>query len=187
MGVETHKASEIDAGAESVSMRTCVTCREAFESTELLRVGFKGGLLRFDRRAEKGRSAWLCPTKECITKLSPQVLSRAFRSGSVKFPAGFEPVDFLWARASRVVFELLGLARRAGKLRIGGDAILKAGLLDREDSFIIAANDLSERTQKFYQGRQGPWSGVEMAKAVGLQRVGVLAIEPSGFAIDAQF
>ena len=187
MGVQTHRASEVDAGEESVSVRTCVTCREPFAASTLLRVGLKGGHLKFDRRAEKGRSAWICPTKSCVAKLSPQILGRAFRSKGVQFPEEFEPVGYLWSRASQVVFELLGLARRAGKLRIGGEAIVKAGLPDHEDSFIIAANDLSERTQKLYQGRQGPWSGVEMAKAVGLQKVGVLAIEPSGFAIDAQF
>ena len=86
-----------------------------------------------------------------------------------------------------MVLELLGLARRAGKLRVGMESVSRAGLSEDGESFIIAANDLSERSQKLYQERLGPWSGAELARAIGLDRVGVLAIEPSGFAIDAHF
>lgn len=169
------------------SERMCVVCRERKGPKQLLRLGLKGGILRFDRRAEKGRSAWLCPSKACIEGLTASAVARGLRTAKFKFPEKFNTVEYLALRSRQVLLETLGLARRAGKLRVGMESVARAGLHDETDSFIIAANDLSERSQKLYQDRLGPWSGAELARAIGLDRVGVLGIEPSGFAIDALF
>ena len=176
-------SQEMNCGSE----RMCVVCRERKEPKALLRLGLKAGILRFDRRSDKGRSAWLCPNKACIEKLNGPMVARSLRASKFKFPEDFVVSDYLIARAQQVLLETLGLARRAGKLRVGMDSIARAGLKEDDDSFIIAANDLSERSQKLYQDRLGPWSGEELARAIGLDRVGVLGIEPSGFAIDALF
>lgn len=167
--------------------RMCVVCRKRRAPEQLLRVCLKGGLLRFDRKTEKGRSGWLCPDRDCLENLSAQMIGRALKVPKFRFPDDFNALEYLRARANQVVLELLGLARRAGKLRVGMESVSRAGLSEDGESFIIAANDLSERSQKLYQERLGPWSGAELARAIGLDRVGVLAIEPSGFAIDAHF
>ena len=174
---------EMDCGSE----RMCVVCRKRKEPKKLLRLGLKSGILKFDRRSDKGRSAWLCPTRTCIEGLTGPLVARSLRASKFKFPDDFDVREYLTARAEQVILETLGLARRAGKLRVGMDSIARAGLQEVDDSFIIAANDLSERSQKLYQDRLGPWSGSELARAIGLDRVGVLGIEPSGFAIDALF
>lgn len=176
-------SQELNCGSE----RMCVVCRERKEPKKLLRIGLKAGVLKFDRRSEKGRSAWLCPERGCIERLTSQVVARSLRASKFKLPSDFNAVEFLAERARQVVLETLGLARRAGKLRVGMDSIARAGLEEEDESFIIAANDLSERSQKLYQDRLGPWSGSELARAIGLDRVGVVGIEPSGFAIDALF
>ena len=92
------------------------------------------------------------------------MIGRALRYQNFCFPDDFNALEYLRARANQVVLELLGLARRAGKLRVGMESVSRASLSEDGESFIIAANDLSERSQKLYQERLGPWSGAELMK-----------------------
>ena len=66
--------------------RMCVVCRERRAPEQLLRLGLKGGLLRFDRKTGKGRSGWLCPDRDCLEKLSAPMIGRASRYLNFVFP-----------------------------------------------------------------------------------------------------
>ena len=86
---------------------------------------------------------------------------------------------------------LLGIARRAGRLTTGFDAV--AGLIgEGKAALVMLASDLSEKTQKEVryaaQGkpvpvRRMPLTKEEAGTACGLKKpVGVLATDDNGFA-----
>ena len=96
--------------------RMCVVCRKRRAPEQLLRLGLKGGLLRFDRKTEKGRSGWLCPDRDCLEKLSAPMIGRALKAPKFRFPTISTRSITSGVRANQVVLDF-GLARRAGKLR----------------------------------------------------------------------
>lgn len=84
---------------------------------------------------------------------------------------------------------LIGMARRAGRLTIGFDAVreqLEAG----KAAFVLLAADLSAKTEKELlfglkqvKAGRGPLGKEEMAHALGsLRPVGVIATDDEGFA-----
>lgn len=87
------------------------------------------------------------------------------------------------------VLSLLGIARRAGRLSLGHDAVEEA-LKKREAKLIILARDVSERTathtQKAAQQAEVPWIALtdgmeEIGIALG-KKTGVIAVNDQGFA-----
>lgn len=86
---------------------------------------------------------------------------------------------------------LLGLARRAGKLTTGFDAVVESITLDKA-VLVMTAADLSKKTEKelrFVSGEKAvdilelPLGKEEIRHALGLTKpVGVLALEDKGFA-----
>lgn len=87
------------------------------------------------------------------------------------------------------ILSLLGLARRAGRLTLGNDAVLES-IKEEEAKLILLAQDLSARTVKGIQPA-AQQAGVplvciaetmdEIGMALG-KRVGVIAVNDQGFA-----
>jgi ribosomal protein L7Ae-like RNA K-turn-binding protein len=87
------------------------------------------------------------------------------------------------------VLSLLGIARRAGRLSLGHDAVDEA-LKKREAKLIILAQDVSVRTathaQKAAEQAGVPWLALadsmqEIGVALG-KKAGVIAVNDQGFA-----
>ena len=69
-----------------VPIRTCVVCREKFEKSSLLRINYKDNTLTLDPKGNiPGRGCYVCKKNECMTKLSPRNLNRAFKTNIVNF------------------------------------------------------------------------------------------------------
>lgn len=87
---------------------------------------------------------------------------------------------------------LLGIARRAGHLLIGFDAV-KAGMLSGKAKLVLLAADCSEKTEKElrFVGENTPCTLCpvpatkdELSGALGLQKpVAVVATDDAGFAV----
>ena len=87
------------------------------------------------------------------------------------------------------VLSLLGIARRAGRLSLGHDAVDEA-LKKREAKLILLARDVSARTaahaQKAAEQAGTPWLTLadgmeEIGMALG-KKAGVIAVNDQGFA-----
>lgn len=83
---------------------------------------------------------------------------------------------------------LLGLAKKAGMLSVGNDAVLDA-LRSGRACLIILAADAAENTAKRFQNRHGevpierlPYSREELGAAIGYQSCAAAALCNAGFA-----
>lgn len=96
---------------------------------------------------------------------------------------------------NRRLYGLLGLARRAGRLITGFDAVKDLVLAGRAQ-LVMTAADLSEKTEKellyALRGKAArllrlPADKEDIGRALGLDKpVGVLALEDKGFAASFQ-
>ena len=69
-------------GKGHVPIRTCISCGAKRSKSELIRLGLtpENRLIRDDRRAYRGRGAYVCKNKPCWEKLSRnRHLGRRFR------------------------------------------------------------------------------------------------------------
>ena len=147
-------ASEIENDlklSESGPRRTCITCREEGERSELLRlVAAPSGPVVVDFRARlPGRGAWVHPTRTCVGPLSGRssALSRA-----LGIPAPTQDVPALVRGAVySAALDALTLAAKAGAL-VGGFDLLEASLRRGEVTEVILAADASERTVAALRG-----------------------------------
>lgn len=88
---------------------------------------------------------------------------------------------------------LLGLARKAGKVVLGTDSVIKV-LQIGQIKLILVANDASNSTYDkldkkayFYQVPLiNNYSTVELSKAMGIGQIKVIGITDSGFALALQ-
>ena len=135
-----------------------------------------------------GRGVWVAPG-ELREALSPKGLDRAFR-GKARKPAP-ERVEAMVADAAERMEErllgLLGLARRAGALTFGMDAVLdRIASTGGQGLVVLTACDLSDRSaQKVDEAIErmgtarrlrGP-SIDRIGKAIGRDTVGIVAID----------
>ncbi|QEY35137.1 50S ribosomal protein L7ae [Caproiciproducens galactitolivorans] len=87
------------------------------------------------------------------------------------------------------ILQLLGIARRAGRLSLGNDAVIES-LRKRSAKLVLLAKDLSRRTSggvRFAADKEGiavqvlPSTMDEISMALG-KRTGVVAVNDAGFA-----
>jgi len=164
--------------------RTCVACRKRHLAGDLLRfVRADDGQMGLDLgRAMPGRGAWLCASRACLKQAYDRnAFSRAFDGPIV---SKLEEMDESITRILKeAVKSQLGLAYRAGQLLAGRETVF-SGLKSGEVSFLICAQDLSERSIKEVQkvvGEKPVFSGIglqqaEMGLAIGRGVTGVLGL-----------
>ena len=167
----------------SKNTRQCVVCRANLRSSALLPLGTIGAQLVFERPA-KGRGAYICPTKSCLDKLSPAMVSRAFKR-SVKMEGLGDLSQAAHSLASRRTAEALGLSRRQGAVKIGVDAL--KGQKMPQGGLRIVASDLSEHSAKHVADAVAFGTAEQLGKHMGLNRVGALSISPGPMADRVAF
>ena len=83
------------------------------------------------------------------------------------------------------VLNLLGLARRAGKVILGTDSVIKV-LPTKQIKLIFVATDASDATYKKAYFYQVPiinkYSTEELSKALGIEVIKIIGISDLGFA-----
>jgi ribosomal protein L7Ae-like RNA K-turn-binding protein len=88
------------------------------------------------------------------------------------------------------LLSLLGLARRAGRLKVGHDAVLES-IQEGASALVLLSEDLSPRTKRdvMYAAQQCGAETAEIARskemigmALGVKPCGVLSVEDAGFA-----
>lgn len=154
-------------------MRRCALTRTIRPKDELLRLVLDpSGLVYIDLRARvPGRGIYIVPTASVVdAALTPKGLSRLFRGrarglGPVGPPgAGFEepaaeahedprrdgprPSEAIGQLLLERAIELVALARRAGQLEIGTDAVLDALRQSVPGATLILARDLGRSTDR---------------------------------------
>ena len=131
--------------------RTCIACRKRQVASDLLRfVRSEGGQLGLDlSRNMPGRGAWLCASQSCLAhSFHRKAFSRAFE-GAILSDV-LETEEMVTRILKDAVKSQMGLAYRAGQLLAGRETVF-TGVKSGEVSFMICAQDLSERSMKEVQ------------------------------------
>ncbi len=190
MAVEHNPSKGVD------SQRHCVVCRTAGSTDSLLPLvwapeskleggSFSNRLCVAAKPIAGLKRFYVCLSKVCLSDLSAKNLSRALkatvRAQDLDLSAALRDAH---ACAQRRVFDDLGLARRQGVLVVGADAVFDGvGSGSVAEGSIVASTDLAERTQRQVLRNQGVIfsNGESLGRAVGMAKVGVLAVKPSRF------
>ena len=162
--------------------RQCVVCRIDLPPAELLPMGFIGQQLVFERMGGQ-RGAYVCPTKNCLSKLNTAHVSRAFKR-NVKTDGLGELVEASHALARRRLGEALGLCRRQGVVQVGIDAL--QGKMPR-GAVRILASDLSQNSAAQIREASVFGTSEELGQYLGMKRVGALSISPGPMANRVAF
>lgn len=112
------------SAASRPRLRTCVGCRAARDQRELVRLhaGPQGQLL-VDLDGGPGRGAYVCPARDCLAAaLRRGGLARTLRR-DLRPMAADEVLAAVAAAVDRKGLALLGLARRAGQVTAGHEAV----------------------------------------------------------------
>lgn len=184
--------------------RACLVCRTTRPVTELLalvqlqldgsqgkavvclgRDGALGGR-SLDTAVRRGRGAWVCVARACLSNIGTKALGRAFR-GPVEIPPAWrvsggacllQPAHEL---AQQRILEQLGLARRQGQVTLGSDQLSQAA---PRGAVRVCAADLAPRTlnQAREAGAEILLSAETLGRAIGTGRAGVLTVAPGRLA-----
>jgi predicted RNA-binding protein YlxR (DUF448 family)/ribosomal protein L7Ae-like RNA K-turn-binding protein len=178
-------------------VRSCVACRRVGEQGALIRfAALPDGRLVVDHPPKlKGRGAYLCPDPACVAaavKRNP--FPRAFRR-PVTLPAG----DLTRAMADRLVVHvigLLGVARKAGRIRSGAVQVEEA--LSRGGrggvAFLVVAEDAEPATATAFEARARAagtpvvrfGTKEELGRAIGKELRAVVGVADPGLAARIQ-
>lgn len=172
-------------------LRTCVGCRAARDQRELVRLhaGPQGQLL-VDLDGGAGRGAYVCPARACLTEaLRRGGLARTLRR-DLRPVAADEILSALAAAVDRKGLALLGLARRAGQVAAGHEAVearlasgagAAGGLLvvARDAGATGSALEAAARRRGVAAVRFGSRS--ELGQALGRGATAVLLVEGPAF------
>lgn len=146
-------------------MRRCAWSREAAPRDELLRLVLdRSGRAYVDLRGvAPGRGVYIVPDADVVGRaLSPKGLGRLFRGRAAGFGPVGESADGAVAAIEELLLrravELVALARRAGQLEIGFEAVVEAVLKSPSGTTLVLAEDLAEGS------RQSVEQAVERAK-----------------------
>jgi len=141
---DPHARHEPPALDERAAERCCLACRKPGDRDELLRfvLGPEGELVFDGLRKLPGRGANLCATPVCLLQARERRgFERAFgRSVKVGSAAALLAQVTGWHQAR--LLDLLGLARRCGRLRAGGDEVERS-LARGETKLLLLAADLA--------------------------------------------
>jgi predicted RNA-binding protein YlxR (DUF448 family) len=181
--VETAEQSTAAPEAPDVEPeRTCVVCRAAKPTTDLLRLARDNGVLVV-RQKGAGRSAYVCVAEACLAALDDGAASRSFGAKTTVAP---ELVGQLHVLATQRVFEAIGLARRSGVLTLGADDVARLGDDDGEGVTLVAS-DVSLRNAAALPSAAVFATASELGRACGAARVGVMHIAPGRLASLADY
>jgi len=168
--------------------RTCLGCRQSFDRDRLIRlVAAPDGRLLVDYRGRlPGRGAYVCPVGDCIARaVVPARLSRAFRREGVRGDAQ-ELQQQLAGQIRDKIASLLGMARKAGQVVIGGNLV--GDSLGRRDglALVVIARDISDGIREKVERKKGEvaffypdWlAKADMGRILGRAECSVLGIRP---------
>jgi predicted RNA-binding protein YlxR (DUF448 family) len=163
-------------------VRQCIVCRTSQAPEALLQVGLQATEL--DPAAKPGRRAYVCIAKACLLGLHGKSAGRAFK-GAVELdaPAHFEAQ--VHGLAETRLFEIVGLARRAGELVGGVDRLAS----EPEDAFglIMVAEDASERAARRLSSHRAFGTTATLGRAAGTAPVAAIGIRPGRLAMQAAY
>lgn len=123
--------------------RSCVACRTSRPKRELIRLYPAGdGRLNVDLGGGSGRGAYVCPRRPCLEQAVKRgEFARCLKTAVA--PLTVETLEGLIREGvARKVTALLGLARRAGKIVSGAEAVDSA-VKRHSVRLILAATDAS--------------------------------------------
>ncbi len=159
--------------------RSCVVCRAPCNEMQRLRLFCIDGSWQCGT-GKSGRGAYVCLQESCVAALSERHLAKSFRGKQEPFE--LEPwVRQAATRAERQVFQLLGLARRAGALEFGVEQA-KERLERSSDALIIVASDLADRSQIHSTKVKRFATKQALGHACGRGNVGALWVRQKSFA-----
>ncbi|NLL37228.1 MAG: DUF448 domain-containing protein [Fretibacterium sp.] len=181
--------------------RTCVGCREEAPKRALIRlVRAPDGSVVLDVRGKlPGRGAYLCLCTECLKKARKTgALARALRTEIT--PSVYEELlahiqafasEKTPEKAAQEVCNLLGLARRAGMVRIGMDGVQSQCAVG--SMLVLTAKDCSASVMRFvrnvlereekapqHQHLSLPFSIERLSMALGTGRVQLVGLPLKG-------
>lgn len=113
---------------KKIPMRRCVGCMEQKSKRELIRVvRSPEGEISLDTTGKKpGRGAYLCPDPECLAQ-GPEGPAAGTGILPVRSPLRYmNGSGRSWNRMNDSLLPSIGLARKAGKLILGFDAVSTA-------------------------------------------------------------
>jgi len=155
--------------------RTCVTCREACDASELVRIVVApNGEAVVDLRGKlPGRGAWLHPRVQCVERVvrRPAALRRALKAPGIELSSLDVAIRGAVVRAS---LDALALCARSGSLVGGHDALVRA-LRDGKVIAVAIANDAAPRTIKDLRaamGREVPFVEIPLTRDALGQQIG---------------
>jgi len=167
--------------------RTCIGCRGVFEKDSVVRIVAGPLGIAIDYREKlPGRAAYVCPTKECITKaLSKENLSRSLHS-KVRAPEPEAFISQLSVLITEKIKSLIAMSAKAGKLAAGYSAVHDAVEKGRV-SMLLYAIDLSSGTKEKVASPAAAsvrWTTLftreELGTMLNRELVGVIGIEDKG-------
>lgn len=148
-------------GGEVEATRTCISCRAELPRREGLRFVLDGeGHVLIDVRAKApGRGAWVCWSRGCIDGVRQKGrFERAFERAVVLPPAPW-PLDVARAQIERRQGEFLGLAMRAGQLKVGG-SVIESVVRSHWAAAVVLAHDAGDTVASDHR-RRAFGAGVE--------------------------
>jgi hypothetical protein len=174
-------------GSAAAKIRTCAGCAQTGPAAELVRVvlGPDAEVAVDLAGGSFGRGAWVHPTLACIEKAAPRGLSRAFHTGVKADPESL--ARQISEVAEQRIGSLIGLALRADRLAVGGDAVEHALELGRVRLLVVAedaraAAELPRIARAAAGGLALIWgSKQQLGTTLRRAEVGVLGILDDGF------
>ena len=179
---------DLDRGprpAAEETVRRCVLTRERRPAGEMIRfvIGPDGGLVADLAQRLPGRGAWVCADRRSLEEaLRRGAFARAFRRPVSTAPGMADATERLLANR---ILSLLGLARRAGDLVLGFEAV-RESLREARPAALVEASDASADGQErilslaraiYGAGENKPpaviacFSASELGMALGRERV----------------
>ena len=174
-----------------VPERSCLVCRTARPTSELLRVSVLEGRLVFDRQQKRsGRSTYVCLASDCFYGINSNRLSRAFRTNESLVESIDESVSRLAMIANKRIFESLGLARRSGKVELGTDRVaenLRSCMDHGRSGVALRSTDLAVRTINRLNDAWPVGTSEELGRAIGVGKAGAVWVSASRFVFALEF
>jgi len=127
------------------AQRTCLGCRKAQDQDLLVRYVLtpQGEIVVDYRRKLPGRGAYTCIDPSCVASAVKQKqFQRAFKS-EILSPQGDALVKSLELQIETRILNLVGMARKAGKVATGGNLVLGALRVPGELALVLLARDVS--------------------------------------------
>jgi predicted RNA-binding protein YlxR (DUF448 family)/ribosomal protein L30E len=175
-----------------IPIRSCIGCNQKFDKFSLIRFLIKNEerLLTVDpSQQEHGRGYYVCPDETCLNNLWKL---RKFKQdvSSIKNSKieEFKRMIGIMVQLNRIQ-SLVGLARRAGKVSLGQQAV-EAAIKKNQAKFIVLAEDSAQNTKEQFrtlaQSRKIETIEIggksEWGRLFSRETVAVLAVLHHGFA-----